>query len=74
MRSKSDKAGVEPEAPGNHSDEILTDRQVAAALGVPLATLRFWWSRGDGPPSLKCGRYRRVMRSALLAWCRSRQQ
>ena len=56
------------------SDEILTDRMMARELGIPLATLRYWWTIGKGPPSFKAGRYRRGLRSTFMAWCREQQQ
>jgi predicted DNA-binding transcriptional regulator AlpA len=54
-------------------DRVLSDREVAAELGVPLSSLRFWWTTGRGPPSIKLGKHRRVLRSALYAWIRKQQ-
>jgi excisionase family DNA binding protein len=53
-------------------DRILTDRETADLLQVPLSTLRGWWANKRGPPSFKCGRHRRVLESALMAWCEAK--
>jgi excisionase family DNA binding protein len=47
--------------------DLLSDREAAALLGVPLGTLRDWLCRGV-LQSLRLGRHRRVRRSALGAW------
>lgn len=48
--------------------KLLGAPEVAERLGVPLATLRFWWSRGEGPASFMMGRRRKVREEALEAF------
>lgn len=49
--------------------EYLTTREVSDLTGIPMATLRTWRSRNDGPASFVVGQ-RRVMyrRAQLEAW------
>ena len=37
-------------------DERLTIDEVAAAYKIPVATLRYWRARGEGPRSFRLGR------------------
>jgi len=49
-------------------DQLMTLPEAASILRTPIATLRYWRSRGVGPPCFKLGRrvvYRRV---ELEAW------
>jgi hypothetical protein len=71
--NNSEAAVAYDEQNGTHFDYIMTDRQMAEELGVPLATLRYWWSCGGGPPSFKAGKFRRGLRSTFFAWCAERQ-
>jgi predicted DNA-binding transcriptional regulator AlpA len=41
------------------TSRLLTLDEVAERTRTPLATLRYWRSRGEGPPTFKLGR--RVM-------------
>ncbi|MEE6135339.1 helix-turn-helix domain-containing protein [Mycobacterium sp. 050128] len=36
--------------------ELLRTREVYEKTGIPVATLRWWRHRGEGPPSFKLGR------------------
>lgn len=36
--------------------ELLTDKQLSEATGVPVSTLRWWRNQGQGPPYHKLGR------------------
>ena len=38
---------------------LLTVRDVAAILCVPVSTVHHWAVRGEGPPSFKVGKHRR---------------
>jgi predicted DNA-binding transcriptional regulator AlpA len=35
---------------------LLTLAQIHERTGTPLATLRYWRSRGEGPPTFRLGR------------------
>ena len=41
---------------------------VAAYLGVPVATVRFWRSTGTGPRGFRAGKHLRWTRAAVDAW------
>ncbi len=49
-------------------DRLLTPQEVAAFLGVPLATLYQWNSRGVGPRRCHIGRHVRYSRADLDRW------
>ena len=36
--------------------QLLTTRELADRLGVPISTVRFWRGRGEGPPGFKLGK------------------
>lgn len=42
--------------------------EVAAYLGVPVATTHQWAYRGGGPPSYRVGRYRKYVRAEVVDW------
>ncbi len=46
-------------------DRLLTLNQIAAYLGVPIATLYQWRHRGEGPRGIKVGGHVRVRESEL---------
>ncbi len=46
-------------------DRLLTLNQIAAYLGVPIATLYQWRHRGVGPRGIKVGAHVRVRESEL---------
>lgn len=46
----------------------MTVEQASEYLGIPVATLYTWRSRGQGPTSVRVGRRLRYRRDALLDW------
>jgi predicted DNA-binding transcriptional regulator AlpA len=52
-------------------DGLMDPRTCAAFLGVSHLTLSDWRTKGEGPTSLKVGRYVRYRRSDLEAWLNS---
>ncbi len=50
------------------NDELLTMKEVAAAVRVPLATLRYWRHLGTGPRGFRVGRRVRYWRTEVHAW------
>ncbi|NAZ80587.1 helix-turn-helix domain-containing protein [Kineococcus sp. R8] len=46
---------------------------LAELLGVPLATLYRWSSRGEGPPTYKIGRHLRYREDEVVKWVASRR-
>lgn len=48
--------------------ELLTIAEVAAATRRPVATLRYYRSRGEGPPSFRLGRRVLYRAEDVRAW------
>lgn len=49
-------------------EHLLSIVQVAEALAVPEATLRYWRHAGTGPATIKVGRHVRYRREDVEAW------
>ncbi|MDX1511744.1 MAG: helix-turn-helix domain-containing protein [Nitriliruptorales bacterium] len=47
---------------------LLSPRQLAGYLGVPVATIYQWRYRGEGPPGFKFGNHVRYRWSDVEAW------
>jgi excisionase family DNA binding protein len=47
---------------------LLTVRDVAEILCVPVSTVHHWAVRHQGPPSFKVGKHRRYDAETVLAW------
>lgn len=47
---------------------LLTVKDVAAILCVPVSTVHHWAVRGEGPPSFKVGKHRRYDAETVLHW------
>lgn len=56
-----------PEIP-HANDELLTMKEVADLVRVPVATLRYWRHLGTGPRSFRIGRSVRYWRTEVLHW------
>lgn len=54
------------------SDELMTTQQVATYLGVPIATIYQWRTRGLGPRASRIGRHLRWRRSEVDGWVEQR--
>ena len=50
------------------NDELLTMKEVANVVRVPVATLRYWRHLGSGPRSFRIGRGVRYWRAEVLHW------
>ena len=50
------------------NDELLTMKEVAGVVRVPVATLRYWRHLGSGPRSFRVGRSVRYWRTEVLHW------
>jgi excisionase family DNA binding protein len=53
-------------------EKLLTVRDVAEYLGVPLATVYGWRSRGVGPVGIRVGKHVRFRRSSVEAFLEDR--
>jgi len=47
---------------------LLTVRDVAEILCVPMSTVHHWAAHGDGPPSFKVGKHRRFDAALVADW------
>lgn len=55
---------------GGIDEPLLSPRQVARYLGIPVSTLYQWRYRGEGPPGFKLGNHVRYRRTDVDAWLR----
>ena len=51
-----------------HFPSLMTVRDVAEILQVPVSTVHHWAVRGDGPPSFKVGKHRRFDAAIVATW------
>ncbi|MCW2904735.1 MAG: DNA-binding protein [Streptosporangiaceae bacterium] len=49
-------------------EKHLTVDDLAKRVGVPVATIYQWNSRGDGPRFMKIGRHARYKLADVVAW------
>lgn len=54
------------------SDRLLTTRQLAEYLAVPVATLYTWRHEGAGPPGFRVGKHVRYRSSDIEQWIAER--
>lgn len=45
--------------------DLLTERQAAERIAIPVSTLRYWRSTGEGPNFVKIGKYVRYDANTL---------
>ena len=48
--------------------ELIAPEALSSYLGVPVATLYAWRSRGHGPASIRVGRHLRYRAKDVEAW------
>lgn len=53
-------------------EKHLSPDDLAERVGVPVATVYQWNSRGDGPRFMKIGRHARYKLADVIAWENSR--
>jgi excisionase family DNA binding protein len=53
---------------------VMTVREVAALLAVPVSTVHHWAARRQGPPSFKVGKHRRFFEDEVVAWVREQRR
>ena len=53
-------------------EPLLSTRDLAGYLDVPVSTLYAWRYRGEGPPGFRVGRHIRYRRADIEDWIRSR--
>ena len=57
-----------------HFPSLMTVRDVAEILQVPVSTVHHWAVRGDGPPSFKVGKHRRFDAAIVATWLEERKK
>ena len=55
------------------SAPLLSTPQLAAFLGVPVATIYAWRYKGHGPCGIKVGRYTRYRQADVDGWLREQE-
>jgi excisionase family DNA binding protein len=60
--------------PANGFDPLLSIEDLAAFLGVPVATICDWRVDGKGPCGVRVGRHVRFTRADVLAWVDSQRE
>lgn len=55
------------------ADPLLTPKEVAALLQVPVATIYTWRYQSIGPPGVRLGKHLRFRRSEVEAWIESQK-
>ena len=50
------------------SDTLLSPRELAAYLGVPVKSLYVWRHNGHGPQGIRVGKHIRYRRAAVEQW------
>ncbi len=55
------------------TNRLWTINEVSYFLGVPVATLYYWRTRGDGPACCRVGRHLRYRRDDVTAWVEGRR-
>jgi len=65
-----------PTLPGKDSliPEMVTTKELAELIGVPVATLNNWRSIGRGPRSFRLGRAVKYLVADVAAWIEQQQQ
>ncbi|MFJ4759525.1 helix-turn-helix domain-containing protein [Kocuria marina] len=53
--------------------KLMTCREVAEVLKVPVSTVQQWSLRGEGPPSFKIGKHRRFDAEMMARWLADRK-
>jgi len=56
------------------AEELWSPKRLAEHLGIPVKTLYMWRYRGQGPPSMRIGRYLRFRASEVEKWLAARDQ
>ena len=65
-----------PTLPGQDSliPDMVTTKELAELIGVPVATLNNWRSIGRGPRSFRLGRAVKYLVADVAAWIEQQQQ
>ncbi len=64
-RARSAKSGA---IAGDALPDLLSPVELSTYLGIPLATVYGWRTRGEGPPGVRIGRHVRYRAEDVLGW------
>ena len=53
---------------GSDMERLMTPGELSDYLGIPVASLRKWRVRGDGPTGIRVGKHLRYRRADVDAW------
>ena len=54
--------------------DLLSAPELAAYLGVPVATIHYWRGKEQGPPAFKLGKQLRFRASDVAKWLDERKE
>lgn len=60
--------------PSFETDRLVSAQDLAAYLGVPVATVYSWRYRREGPPAIRIGRHLRYRWPEVQEWLDQRAQ
>lgn len=55
-------------------NDLLSPAALAERLGVPVATVYAWNSRGDGPPRIRIGKHVRYRVTDVESWLEAHRE
>jgi len=55
------------------SEPLFGIRELAAHLGIPVTTVRYWQRKGLGPPALRLGKYLKWRPADVDAWLETKK-
>jgi excisionase family DNA binding protein len=69
MNTQERKSDAEEKGVAKVMDEpLMTPQEVAAFLGLPIATLQAWRAKRSGPRGYRVGKHVRYRREDVEAW------
>lgn len=78
-QSPPERASIAPTVQGGQLSQdpaaLMSEREVAALLGVSLRTLRRWRAElSYGPPTIRIGRFVKYRREDVLTWIEEQRE
>lgn len=69
-----DPQSISDQPPSTGHDSLWTTSELAAYLGVPVATIYKWRQTNYGPPGYRIGKYVRFDQNDVTAWLATRRE
>ena len=54
--------------------ELVSARELAVYLGVPVSTIHYWRGKGEGPPGFMVGKRLRFRTEDVIRWLAGRPE